>query len=181
MLADGILYAAAGIWPSEGVFIYAVDPATGKTLWCNDSSGSIEMNQPHPTARAKSGVAAQGYLATDGRELLVPTGRAVPAIFDRKTGALKSFALATYQNRGGADVAAFDSQFVNHGLLFNSGKSARPQSIGTQMAVHPRWIVGCKRDRLMVYDRARLWVSAAAKDAQGAMRPPLLSRRRPGR
>ena len=32
--------------------VYAVDAATGKTLWCNDSSGEIYMPQPHPGAFA---------------------------------------------------------------------------------------------------------------------------------
>ncbi len=74
-VAGDVVYFAAGIWPSEGVFLYAVDPAAGKVLWCNDSSGSMEMDQPHPGARARSGVAAQGYLALAGDDLLVPTGR----------------------------------------------------------------------------------------------------------
>ena len=79
MVVDGIVYFGAGIWPSEGIFLVAVDVATGKTLWCNDSSGSIEMDQPHPGARAKSGIAIQGALAVEGNTLWVPTGRAVPA------------------------------------------------------------------------------------------------------
>ncbi|MCA9426213.1 MAG: PQQ-like beta-propeller repeat protein, partial [Candidatus Omnitrophica bacterium] len=35
-IVDDILYYAAGIWPSEGIFIYAIDPETGETLWVND-------------------------------------------------------------------------------------------------------------------------------------------------
>jgi outer membrane protein assembly factor BamB len=67
VVIDDTVYFAAGIWPSEGVYIYAVSADTGRVIWCNDSSGSLEMDQPHGTARARSGVAAQGYqrLQTD--------------------------------------------------------------------------------------------------------------------
>ncbi|MDP7010092.1 MAG: PQQ-binding-like beta-propeller repeat protein, partial [Verrucomicrobiota bacterium] len=44
---NGILYFAAGIWPSEGVYVYAVNPKSGKVIWKNDSSGGIYMGQPH--------------------------------------------------------------------------------------------------------------------------------------
>jgi len=40
-VADGVVYFAAGIWPSEGIFLHALDAATGKPVWCNDSSGGI--------------------------------------------------------------------------------------------------------------------------------------------
>ena len=86
---DGVVYFAAGIWPSEGIFIYAIDAETGKVIWCNDRTGSVWMAQPHPGANAASGVSAQGYLALAGDKLLVPTGRAVPAVFYRNNGALR--------------------------------------------------------------------------------------------
>ncbi len=93
VVIDNVVYFGAGIWPTEGIFIYAIDPATGRVLWRNDSSGSIEMDQPHPTARAKSGIASQGYMAVCGDLLFVPTGRAVPAVFDRTEGELRYFHL----------------------------------------------------------------------------------------
>ncbi len=46
VIKNGILYFAAGIWPSEGIFLYAVDAESGKILWRNDSAGSIFMPQP---------------------------------------------------------------------------------------------------------------------------------------
>ena len=41
------VYFAAGIWPSDGIFLYALDAETGATKWVNDSSGGIYMAQPH--------------------------------------------------------------------------------------------------------------------------------------
>ena len=117
MVVDGPPFAA-GIWPSEGIFLYALDAASGKKLWCNDSSGAREMDQPHGGARAKSGASAQGDLAVAGDVLLVPTGRAVPAVFDRADGNFRYLHLQTNRALGGSDVAAFDQYFVNSGTLF---------------------------------------------------------------
>ena len=82
VVADGVVYFAAGIWPSEGIFLYALDAKTGEVVWLNDASGGITMPQPHGGAVAESGVSAEGYLVVSGDRLLVPTGRAVPAVFD---------------------------------------------------------------------------------------------------
>ena len=38
VLADGTIYFAAGLWPNEGVFVYAVDAATGRQVWVNDEA-----------------------------------------------------------------------------------------------------------------------------------------------
>ena len=92
VLVDGVLYFAAGVWPFEGIFIYALDAKTGKVIWRNDRSGFLYGQQPHG-ARALGGLTPQGYLLVNGDDLVVPCGTARPAIFDRHTGALKTFSL----------------------------------------------------------------------------------------
>lgn len=62
VVVDGVVYCAAGIWPSDGVFVSAWNVADGELVWLNDSSGGIYMPQPHGGADAESGVSAQGYL-----------------------------------------------------------------------------------------------------------------------
>ena len=123
-VADGVVYFAAGIWPSEGIFLYAVDAATGTTRWLNDSAGHIVMPQPHAGAVARSGVSAQGYLALDDRRLLVPTGRGVPAAFDRATGRFLYFHLQAYGQKGGADICVADRWFINGGLVYDTQTGA---------------------------------------------------------
>ncbi|MBN2448856.1 MAG: PQQ-binding-like beta-propeller repeat protein, partial [Lentisphaeria bacterium] len=118
VVADGVVYFAAGIWPSEGIFLYAVDMASGHVLWCNDRSGHIWMAQPHPGANASSGVSAQGVLVLAGDRLLVPTGRGVPAVFDRRTGELLHFHLQAYGHLGGADIVAAGDWFFNGNAVF---------------------------------------------------------------
>ncbi|MBN1292643.1 MAG: PQQ-binding-like beta-propeller repeat protein [Candidatus Latescibacteria bacterium] len=108
VVIDGdILYFGAGVWPSDGIYIYAVDPASGKVLWINDDSGDMEMDKPHPGARAKSGVSCHGYLAVSGNNLIVPTGRGVPAAFDRNTGEFKYFHHQKHRAYGGSRVVTF--------------------------------------------------------------------------
>lgn len=86
VVVDGVVYTVAGMWPTERVYVYALDAKTGKVIWRNDSTGIQYVELPHPGATGFSGVAPQGYLAVSGNVLLVPTGRSCPAGFDRHTG-----------------------------------------------------------------------------------------------
>ncbi len=159
VLDSGVLYFAAGIWPSEGIYVYAVDADSGDVLWCNKKSGSIVMPQPHPTAYAESGISAQGDLVLSGDYLLVPTGRAVPAAFNRKDGTFRYFHLQKYSPTGGADVSAGKSWFLNGGKLFdsrtglllNKGFGARAVGAGTEKHVFfatPKQVIAFERDAL---------------------------------
>jgi outer membrane protein assembly factor BamB len=170
VVADGVLYFGAGIWPSEGIFLYAIDAASGRRLWCNDSSGSIEMDQPHPTARAVSGAAAQGHLTVSGDTLLVPTGRAVPAAFDRADGKFRYLHLQANRALGGSEVVAIDGSFFNSGTMFATATGLPQQTLGklvgekvdrvvhaytagAMVAAHPRWIVYSAGSQLVAIDR----------------------------
>ncbi|MCH8921862.1 MAG: PQQ-like beta-propeller repeat protein [Planctomycetes bacterium] len=119
LVVGDVVYFAAGIWPSEGIYLYALEAATGKVRWVNDSSGGIYMAQPHGGANAKSGVSAQGYLVASAGKLFVPTGRAVPAAFDLKTGKFLYFHLQRYGHNGGEPTMAVGDMFFNSGLSFD--------------------------------------------------------------
>jgi len=88
LVANHVAYITAGMWPNQGVYVYALDAETGRELWCNDSSGSMYVAFPHSLASGFGGVAPQGYLAASNDILLVPTGRHTPAAYDRNTGRL---------------------------------------------------------------------------------------------
>jgi outer membrane protein assembly factor BamB len=130
VVCEDVVYFAAGMWPSEGIFIYALDAASGNVLWRNADSGAIRMPQPHPTAEAKSGVSAQGYLAVSGDQLFVPTGRAVPACFDRRTGAFQYFHLQKYGQTGEALAMVVSDVFFNGGLAFEVGQGTAVGKVG---------------------------------------------------
>ncbi len=99
---DGVVYVTAGMWPSEGVYVYAVRAEDGSVIWRNDTSGAMYMKLPHNGAEAMTGVAPQGYLLASDDTLLVPTGRSVPAAFDRETGRFLYYRAAENKRNGGA-------------------------------------------------------------------------------
>lgn len=75
----GAAYFGAGVFPAEGVFMYAVDADTGREIWRNDASGESPQ----------SWVSPQGYLLASPTSLYAPMGRVSPAALDRATGKLK--------------------------------------------------------------------------------------------
>lgn len=118
VVADGVVYFAAGIWPFMGIFLHAVDARSGQRLWSNDGDGSLYHEQPHH-AEAHGGAAPQGRLAVHGDALLVP-GRSVPACYDRRTGRLRYFHLADYgRSAGGFQVQTNGRIFINGGTAFD--------------------------------------------------------------
>jgi len=115
---DGIVYFCAGMWPAEGVYLHALDARTGAVLWRNDTSGGMNIRQGcWPLSTTGNGVSPQGYIAVAGDELILPTGRNIPAVFDRKTGRLRYLrghyfpTLSMNCKRGGARVRAFGKWF----------------------------------------------------------------------
>ena len=175
VVKDGIVYFGAGVWPSEGIYLYAVDAATGKTLWVNDSSGSLVLEQPHGGNRARSGVSIQGYLAIAGNSLAIPTGRATPAVFDGESGRFRYFHLmklgAGWGNRKGAgpfvtfldedmyvvedDIfQASDGRFLARGLPVSSA------------AVLPEMIVFARGSEIRAVKKSSMWIEAKAKNGE---------------
>ncbi len=184
VVVGDIVYFGAGIWPTEGIYLYALDAATGKKLWVNDSSGSIEMNQPHGGARAKSGVAAQGHFVAAGDTLLVPTGRAVPAAFDRTTGEFRYFHLQVNTKTGGSEATIIDSHFFNGGTMFALTNGASEVTLrkitikkddstvpketpAVRVAAHPQWIVFCISNQVSAVDRRKPLSSKQVVDKNG--------------
>lgn len=88
VVADGTVYFGAGLWPTMGVFVVAVDAASERVVWRNDQLGHIENVRLDHNQLQASGLSPQGYLAVEGDLLLVPNGRSMPAGLDRRTGRL---------------------------------------------------------------------------------------------
>ena len=155
VIYDSKVYFAAGIWPSEGIYVYALDAATGKVLWVNDSSGGLVMEQPHGGNRARSGISAQGYLAADLDRVFVPTGRGVPAVFNRATGKLLYFFLAANRGSGGSDIVLGDNMFFNGGRAFDARTgSPRPSMKGrptNRTVVFPEGITSSGEGQIDTY------------------------------
>ena len=165
---DGILYFAAGIWPSEGIYLYALDAETGRIVWLNDSSGGIEMDQPHGGARAESGVSAQGYLVASEDRIFVPTGRAVAAAFRRSNGELEYFHLQKNGQLGGSPIASLGDYYFNAGVLFKAANGDRH--------LQPKAVTLAKTPDGVVYSTgkniaAAKWIDTEKADRKGNLEP----------
>jgi len=80
VVADGVVYAAAGIAHYDGTYVYALDAVTGKLKWCNDSSGSL-------SEKTDCGISLQGHLyLADGELRFLAGGKYETARYDLKTG-----------------------------------------------------------------------------------------------
>ena len=86
LVEDGKVYTTFGMLSPEGVFVCCLDFQDGSLLWMNDTSGTHYMARPH--VPGMGGVSPQGYLAVCDNTLVVPCGRATPALFDKATGRL---------------------------------------------------------------------------------------------
>ena len=96
VLVDGnVAYCGAGVFPYEGVYLCAIDATDGSVIWKNDTIG----DQAHELDYG--GISPQGYLVASKDVLYFPSGRAMPAGFDRRTGKFLFFA-ATSGKRGGS-------------------------------------------------------------------------------
>ncbi|MBC8871950.1 MAG: PQQ-binding-like beta-propeller repeat protein [Planctomycetes bacterium] len=91
VLADGIVYFGAGVWPFEGVFVCAVNAQTGEPVWVNRESDFIKDGLLDHGTRRDGGLSPQGYLAMIGGRLVVPSGRALPGFFDPKSGQVEPY------------------------------------------------------------------------------------------
>ncbi len=101
LVDDGVAYFASGIFPAEGVYVFAADADDGKVLWCNDQGGAAPQSRFSP----------QGPMLASKTTLFVPTGRVSPFAFDRATGKV------LHQPSFGHDIGGTYA-FLADGLVF---------------------------------------------------------------
>ena len=109
VVADGVVYFAAGVWPFEGVFVLAMDIEKGTVIWRNERLGYLFGQQPHDT-QAIGGLAPQGYLIVNEDEIIVPCSTAYPARLNRETGKLINFQLPAPGRLPGGWFASLDPE-----------------------------------------------------------------------
>lgn len=71
LVDDGVAYACAGLFPSQGVFAVALDARTGEEAW----------------ARSLGERSPQGYMLATNQHLIVPAGRGTPFSLRKADGA----------------------------------------------------------------------------------------------
>ncbi|MBI2478396.1 MAG: PQQ-binding-like beta-propeller repeat protein [Planctomycetia bacterium] len=166
VVIDDTVYFAAGIWPSDGVYLHAIDAETGAVTWSNGETGGLNMPQPHGGANAKSGVAPQGYLLASDESLFVPTGRAVPAAFRRSDGQLLYYHLQENQQRGGTWAMLADDFLLNSGCLFDQQTGALAGQLGfAPLVATPEGLLWATGRSLARYR----WQDAERRDRKGQL------------
>jgi outer membrane protein assembly factor BamB len=79
LVADGVAYCAAGINDFDGTHVYALDAASGRLRWQNNTAGHLDASP--------RGVACQGELLLDDNRLYLAGGNAVsPGVFQTSDG-----------------------------------------------------------------------------------------------
>ncbi|MCE9546991.1 MAG: PQQ-binding-like beta-propeller repeat protein [Planctomycetia bacterium] len=140
LVDGGICYFAAGVFPTEGVILYAADSQTGKVLWKNDQASEIRLSQISP----------QGHLLASKDRLIVPMSRQAPGVYDRATGKMQR-RLSIYF--GGGTFAVLGSNCLYTGCEAAQCfplDSQQPNSAGTShtLAGFPGGQLVCTADRV---------------------------------
>ena len=119
VIKDGTVYFGAGIWPTFGVFLYALDAKTGSVKWKNNELNYItRVRSDHDDRVEDSGLSPQGYLVAIGDKLIVPCGRAMPAGLELATGKLIYYTQG--YRRGDSRVAVQgNNAFVGRNAIVN--------------------------------------------------------------
>ena len=167
VLADGIVYFAAGIWWGEGVFVHALDAKSGEVIWSNVDSSLIEKaNMDHGVAYY-AGISPQGYLAIVDDKLVVPCGSQLPAVLDLKTGELGAYTMGWGGRNGLAKgswfVAGVRNYLMHAGDLYDIQRTTDGQ--------------GGRNNRRMFYlaGLTRLQIERTNQKRLGQFRRPVLS------
>ncbi|MDA1142776.1 MAG: PQQ-binding-like beta-propeller repeat protein [Planctomycetota bacterium] len=124
LAADGVVYGVAGVWPAEGIFVYALHADTGEILWCNDTTGGTP----------------QGALLADGEVLLVPQGNGRPMAFDRRTGEFLEWRSPNaWTGTGGSWLTIADEKLFSFGIHRAGTLFIRSYSLTTREVVGRGW------------------------------------------
>jgi outer membrane protein assembly factor BamB len=115
VVADGVVYFGAGIWPIFGVFLHALDAQTGYVKWTNGELNYIANVRGQAAFKLDTGLSPQGHLGLIRDKLVVPCGRSMPAGLDAATGKL------IYYDQG---ARRGDSRVALHGDYAFVGKDA---------------------------------------------------------
>ena len=80
IVEKGIAYFASGIINYDGTYVYALNAATGKIKWQNNTSGHLDPD-------SRTGVSVQGHMLIDEGKLYLASGTSIsPAVFDLEDG-----------------------------------------------------------------------------------------------
>ena len=109
LVYDGVAYFGAGIFPHEDIFLAALDAETGEVVWKRNNISLADAGQDD--------LSPQGHLLANERYLIVPSGRSLPGVFDRATGALMQKESLSWRSEAGGIVGGTRAHLWKEQLL----------------------------------------------------------------
>ncbi len=91
VVVNNVVYFAAGVWPTMGVYVHALDVDTGEPVWTTSRLGHMQNVRIDHNLLRDAGASPQGYLLAAGDKLLIPNGRSHPIALSRADGTLFHF------------------------------------------------------------------------------------------
>lgn len=156
IVEDQIAYYGAGVLPHDQVYLCAVDAGDGTFLWRNDTISQQDAG--------RNPLSPQGYLLCSDERLIVPSGGALPAAFDKRTGRelyQRSHAWRTTAGGavGGSKATLADGQIYASGphhflaLDEKTGKVGFAWVTGRQLVVADASALVADGERIVALDR----------------------------
>ncbi|MCA9013904.1 MAG: PQQ-binding-like beta-propeller repeat protein [Planctomycetaceae bacterium] len=112
LIDDGIAYFGAGIFPHENIYLYAVNADSGKVVWKIDN-----LSQ---TSAGRNELSPQGYLLANEEFLFIPSGRSLPAAFNKKTGEQEHKRSYSWRSTAGGVVGGTQALLAD-GQIYSMG------------------------------------------------------------
>ncbi len=139
---DGKVYFTAGLFPSQGAYLFALNAEDGSVQW-----------------RRKVDISGQGYIPASAERLYVPTGRTSPVVFARADGSyfgklpsaggayalLTEEALVTGPGRGKKELNAADVKTQEKIAVFG----------GLRMVVNGKTVYMQSENEITAFDRGK--------------------------
>ncbi|QDU15075.1 Serine/threonine-protein kinase AfsK [Gimesia maris] len=118
VVKDGVVFFGAGIWPSMGTYLSAVEIETGKRKWINQRIQFLKNVRIDHNYLHEAGLSPQGYFLIADGMLVVPNGRSMPARIDLETGKMLYY-VQGYRNGDSRVTAAGEVLLVGHSGVVN--------------------------------------------------------------
>jgi outer membrane protein assembly factor BamB len=112
LVDDGVAYFGAGIFPHEDVYLFALDAESGDVIWKRDDISESDAG--------RNDLSPQGYLLASAEELFVPSGRSMPATFERATGVLLHKRTYSWRSTAGGVVGGTRALLAD-GQIYSGG------------------------------------------------------------
>jgi outer membrane protein assembly factor BamB len=147
---DGVVYFAAGVFPYEGLYICALKADDGSVVWKNDTLGDRAHELEY------GGISPDGYPVASKDVIYIPSGRSMPAGFDRHTGEFLFYA-SPGAKRGGT-WALLDNDRLISGVDYSGkpDKVAYDARTGRRRGDAFAWFPGYDRDaRIFIHSNRK--------------------------